>query len=178
MSQSLTSDVQPFQNVVLIGMPGVGKSTLGVLLAKALGYDFLDTDLLIQRRTGQTLAAYMLDQGYQALRHLEAQVIQELNTRGTVIATGGSAVYSSQAMAHLGALGVVVYLRCRLETLAPRIASMADRGIAGPADQTLADVQAERVPLYEAYADLTADVQGLDSDKAVAALLRILSPQA
>lgn len=174
MSQSKPLGDEP-ENIVLIGMPGVGKSTLGVLLAKALGYDFVDTDLLIQRRTGETLATYMQSQGYQALRQLEARVILDLGCQATVVATGGSAVYSANAMAHLASLGVVVYLRCPVETLVPRIASMADRGVAAPAGQTLEEVAEERVPLYEDYADITLDTQGLDSNQALIALLGSLS---
>jgi shikimate kinase len=172
------SDAQPLQNVVLIGMPGVGKSTLGVLLAKALGFDFLDTDLSIQRRAGKTLSAYMDNKGYQALRDLEAQVIQEIDCQKTVIATGGSAVYSAEAMARLGSLGVIVYLRCSVETLVTRIPSMADRGIAAPPGQTLAAVAAERVPLYQRYADITVDIQDLDSHQALTAMQTALSCQA
>ena len=174
MSQSKPLGDEP-ENIVLIGMPGVGKSTLGVLLAKALGYDFVDTDLLIQRRAGETLATYMQSQGYLALRQLEARGILDLCCHGTVIATGGSAVYSANAMDHLASLGVVVYLRCPVETLVPRIANMADRGIAAPADQTLEDVASERVPLYEDYAHITLDTQGLDSNQALVALLGSLS---
>lgn len=174
MSQSKPLGDEP-ENIVLIGMPGVGKSTLGVLLAKALGYDFVDTDLLIQRRAGETLATYIQSQGYLALRQLEARVILDLSCHATVIATGGSAVYSANAMDHLASLGVVVYLRCPVETLVPRIANMADRGIAAPAGQTLKDVASERVPLYEDYADITLDTQGLDSNQALIALLGSLS---
>jgi shikimate kinase len=174
MTQSTSQSVEP-RNIILIGMPGVGKSTLGVLLAKALGYDFVDTDLLIQRRAGKTLATYMQAQGYQALRQLEARVILDLSCHATVVATGGSAVHSANAMAHLASLGVIVYLRCPTETLVPRIFSMADRGVAAPAGQTLEDVASERVPLYEGYADTTLDIQNLDSNQALTALLRSLS---
>ena len=177
MSQSKPLGDEP-ENIVLIGMPGVGKSTLGVLLAKALGYDFVDTDLLIQRRAGETLATYMQSQGYQALRQLEARVILDLSCQATVVATGGSAVYSANAMAHLASLGVVVYLRCPVETLVPRIASMADRGVAAPAGQTLEEVAEERVPLYEGYADITLDIRGMDNTQALTALLRRLSSNA
>ncbi len=89
------------ENIILIGMPGAGKSTLGVLLAKAIGYDFIDADLLIQRQAGMTLVDYLHNHGYQALRQLEAEVIQGLNSASSVIATGGSAVYSDEAMYHL-----------------------------------------------------------------------------
>ena len=112
---------------------------------KAIGYDFIDTDLLIQRQAGMTLGDYLFKHGYQSLRQLEAEVIQGLNSASSVIATGGSAVYSDEAMYHLKASGYVVYLQCALDVLDGRIASMSDRGIAAPSGQTLADVQAERI---------------------------------
>ena len=162
------------ENIILIGMPGAGKSTLGVGLAKAIGYDFIDTDLLIQRQAGMTLGDYLHNHGYQALRRLEAEVIQGLDSTSTVIATGGSAVYSDEAMYHLKASGYVVYLQCTLDVLDGRIASMSDRGIAAPSGQTLADVQAERIPRYEHFADLTVEVSRQDMEQALVNILRQL----
>ena len=162
------------ENIILIGMPGAGKSTLGVGLAKAVGYDFIDTDLLIQRQAGMTLGDYLHNHGYLALRRLEAEVIQGLDSTSTVIATGGSAVYSDEAMYHLKASGYVVYLQCTLDVLDGRIASMSDRGIAAPSGQTLADVQAERIPRYEHFADLTVEVSRQDSEQALANILQQL----
>ena len=162
------------ENIILIGMPGAGKSTLGILLAKAIGYDFIDTDLLIQRQAGMTLGDYLFNHGYQALRQLEADVIQELDPASSVIATGGSAVYSDEAMYHLKVSGYVVYLQCVLDVLDERIASMSDRGIAAPSGQTLADVQAERIPRYEHFADLTVEVSHQDSKQALASILQRL----
>ena len=162
------------ENIILIGMPGAGKSTLGVLLAKAIGYDFIDTDLLIQRQAGMTLGDYLFNHGYQSLRQLEAEVIQGLNSASSVIATGGSAVYSDEAMYHLKASGYVVYLQCALDVLDGRIASMSDRGIAAPSGQTLADVQAERIPRYEHFADLTVEVSRHDMEQALVNILRQL----
>ena len=162
------------ENIILIGMPGAGKSTLGVGLAKAVGYDFIDTDLLIQRKAGMTLGDYLHNHGYQALRRLEAEVIQGLDSTSTVIATGGSAVYSDEAMYHLKASGYVVYLQCTLDVLDGRIASMSDRGIAAPSGQTLADVQAERIPRYEHFADLTVEVSRHDMEQALVNILRQL----
>ena len=162
------------ENIILIGMPGAGKSTLGVGLAKAVGYDFIDTDLLIQRQAGMTLGDYLHNHGYLALRRLEAEVIQGLDSTSTVIATGGSAVYSDEAMYHLKASGYVVYLQCTLDVLDGRIASMSDRGIAAPSGQTLADVQAERIPRYEHFADLTVEVSRHDMEQALVNILRQL----
>lgn len=165
----------PAHNVVLIGMPGAGKSTLGVLLAKAIGYDFIDTDLVIQRKAGMRLGSYLASRGYQALRQLEAEVICALDHTGTVIATGGSAVYSQAAMQHLRANGRVVYLQCALEVLDQRIASMDERGIAAPSGQTLADVQAERIPLYEQFAEITVGVGSENMDSTLGKIIRHLN---
>lgn len=165
----------PAHNVVLIGMPGAGKSTLGVLLAKAIGYDFIDTDLVIQRKAGMRLGSYLASRGYQALRQLEAEVICALDHTGTVIATGGSAVYSQAAMQHLRANGRVVYLQCALEVLDQRIASMDERGIAAPSGQTLADVQAERIPIYEQFAEITVGVGSENMDSTLGKIIRHLN---
>ena len=151
-------------------MPGAGKSTLGVLLAKAIGYDFIDTDLLIQRQAGMPLGASLHNRGYQALRQLEAEVIQGLNSTSSVIATGGSAVYCDEAMYHLKASGYVVYLQCALDVLDGRIASMSDRGIAAPTGQTLADVLAERTPRYEHFADVTVEVSNQEAEQALVSI--------
>jgi shikimate kinase len=165
----------PANNVVLVGMPGAGKSTLGVLLAKALGYDFVDSDLLIQRRAEQTLAAYIQSHGYAALRALEAEVIQTLVLERTVIATGGSAVYSVDAMSHLQAMGRIIYLRCPLAVLRQRIEGAEDRGIAAPAGQSLSDIEAERTPLYAGYANLTLDIGEGDMQAAATDLVGLLA---
>ena len=161
-------------NIILIGMPGAGKSTIGVLLAKAIGYDFIDTDLLIQRQAGMPLGDYLHNRGYQALRQLEAEVIQGLNAISSVIATGGSAVYSDEAMYHLKASGYVIYLQCALDVLDGRIASMSNRGIAAPTGQTLADVLAERTPRYEHFADVTVEVSNQDAEQALARIRKQL----
>ena len=156
-------------------MPGAGKSTLGVLLAKAIGHDFIDTDLVIQRQAGMTLGSYLASRGYEALRQLEAEVICALDHAGTVIATGGSAVYSQAAMQHLRANGRVVYLKCALDVLDQRIASMDERGIAAPSGQTLADVQAERIPLYEQFAEITVGVGSENMDSTLGKIIRHLN---
>ena len=155
-------------------MPGAGKSTLGVLLAKALGYDFLDTDLLIQRQANQTLADYLRKNGHQALRQLESRIIATLDVQQTVIATGGSAIYGASAMQHLACLGQIVYLRCPLSVLEQRIGDMSDRGVAAPPGQGLPEVEAERVPLYEQYANATLDVGIQSMDNALNTLLNLI----
>ena len=155
-------------------MPGAGKSTLGVLLAKALAYDFLDTDLLIQRRASLTLAEYLHKHDHQALRQLESQTIADLNVQQTVIATGGSAIYGETAMRHLALMGNIVYLRCPLSVLDQRIGDMNARGIAAPPGQGLNEVEAERVPLYKQYADATLDVGTQSMEDALDQLLTLI----
>ncbi len=145
------------ENVVLIGMPGSGKSTVGVLLAKALGYGFLDVDLVIQQREGALLQEIIDERGVEAFLDAEEAAVRSVDCRQSVIAPGGSAVCREGAALHLKALGPVVYLRVPLEELSVRIRNLSTRGIAMEPGQTLADVMAFRAPLYERYADLTID---------------------
>ena len=144
-------------NIILIGMPGCGKSTVGVLLAKALGYDFIDTDVVIQLQEGEVLQELVACRGYLELRRIEQNVLLSLQITRTVLATGGSAVYSEAAMAALANNGTIVYLAAPLTVIAGRIHNFASRGIACPRDQDLAAIYAERVPLYEQYAELTVE---------------------
>ena len=144
--------------ISLIGMPGSGKSTVGVLLAKRLGFDFVDTDLLIQARENATLAEIIARTDHQYLRDLEEQVLLDMPLTHGVISTGGSVVYSPAIMTRLAAATRLVYLRARVETVIYRISLAPDRGIASPGGHTLEDIYAERVPLYERYAELTVDV--------------------
>lgn len=141
-------------NIILIGMPGAGKSTVGVQLAKHLAYEFVDTDLLIQTQEGKPLQDILDQQGCKTLRQIEADILCQLALTKTVIATGGSAVYSDNAMNHLKSLGVVVYLQISSDTVLKRINNEGTRGIARTQGQTLLDVFNERVPLYEQYADI------------------------
>jgi len=132
-------------NIILIGLPGCGKSTLGVQLAKAMGFAFLDSDISIQSKVGQTLQSLMDEHGYLALRQVEEDVLQDLHTSSTVIATGGSAVYSSKAMEHLKKQGTIVYLKVTPATILKRINNASTRGIARAPEQTLDDVIAENL---------------------------------
>ena len=141
-------------NVTLIGMPGSGKSTVGVLLAKLLGYQFLDVDLLIQEREGALLQEILDSRGTAAFLDAEELAVRSLSCRRTVIAPGGSAVCREKAALHLKAMGPVVYLQVPLEELTRRIKNLSTRGIAMEPGQTLADVMASREPLYNKYADL------------------------
>ncbi|MGE3550093.1 MAG: shikimate kinase [Geobacter sp.] len=154
-----------FSNIVLIGMPGAGKSTIGVLLAKQTALGFVDTDLLIQSAAGRSLQAIVDREGYLALRQLEEQVLLGLSVNKHVIATGGSAVYSERAMAHLKTNGLVIYLDVDLATLSARIDNLGTRGLAKRPDQTLADLLHERTALYQRYADLTIPCTGLSHEQ-------------
>ena len=147
-------------NITLIGMPGSGKSTGGVLLAKAMGYDFLDVDLLIQQREGKLLQDILDSRGVDYFLDTEAEIIRSVDCHRTVLAPGGSAVCRAEGMAHLKSLGPVVYLRVPMEELYRRIKNLSSRGIAMNPGESLADVMAFRAPLYEKYADLIVDVLG------------------
>ena len=145
------------EDVILIGMPGSGKSTVGVLLAKLLGYQFLDVDLLIQEREGALLQEILDSRGTQAFLDAEEAAVRSLDCRRHVIAPGGSAVCREGAALHLKELGPVIYLRVPLEELTRRVQNLSTRGIAMEPGQTLADVLAYRDPLYRKYADLVVD---------------------
>jgi shikimate kinase len=166
MSTSLTS----FDTVSLIGMPGVGKSTVGVLLAKRLGLAFSDADISIQTREGRTLQEILDTDGYLRLREIEESVLLEMPLDNRVVATGGSVVYSPRIMQRLAAAGPVVYLRADLDTLRTRVAANPERGIASDAAHSFEDIYAERVPLYEHYASCTIDAASGSTD-AVATLI-------
>lgn len=161
-------------NIVLIGMPGAGKSTVGVLLAKALTYNFLDTDISIQRRTNQKLQDIIEQSGLDAFISLENETLKRLEVDGCVIATGGSAVYGEQAMEHLRSIARVVYIRLSLEEIERRICDIKTRGIAMKKGETLADVYAKRVPLYEKYADIIVEGDGTTIEECVENVIRKL----
>lgn len=150
-------------NIILIGMPGSGKSTVGVLLAKFLGYGFLDVDLVIQQHEHALLQDIIDHRGVNHFLDCEEAAVCSLNCSRHVIAPGGSAVLREKAAAHLKSLGPVVYLNVPLEELTQRIQNMSTRGIAMEKGQTLADVMAVRTPLYQQYADLIIDCSGNQS---------------
>lgn len=144
-------------NLVLIGMPGAGKSTIGVILARYLSKDFVDTDLLIQNRHNQSLQEILNEHGYLKLRQFEEEEILRLKVKNTVIATGGSAVYSEQAINHLKQDGRIVYLKLEANQLLDRIANLETRGIAKAQGQSFYDLYKERGLLYERYGQITID---------------------
>lgn len=147
-------------NIILIGMPGSGKSSVGVVLAKALGYGFLDADLLIQEREGALLQDILNDRGVEAFLDVEGEVIASIQCRRTVIAPGGSCVCRENAMEHLRELGAVVYLKLSYDEVVGRIHNLDSRGIALQPGQTLQDVYNYRTPLYEKYAHITVEADG------------------
>lgn len=169
------SRLGPSDNLVLIGMPGAGKSTIGVLLAKRLGLDFLDTDLAIQTQEGRTLQDIVDAEGSAALRVIEERVLSSLTLNRCVIATGGSAVYSDPAMARLKGSGLVVNLLCPLAVIEQRVSNQDTRGLVRAPGQTLADLYRERVPLYARYADITVDMNDDRPDQVVEKVIQAIS---
>jgi shikimate kinase len=170
MTQSRDRD-----NLVLVGMPGAGKSTVGVLLAKATGRDFIDTDVLIQAREDRSLQQLLDFLGRDAFIRLETRHLTALGVSRTVIATGGSAVYGAGAMQRLAAGGRVIYLRVPLEVLEQRIRNMGTRGIVKEPHQSLAEIFEERSPLYERWAGITVDCENLTADQVVDTILGALA---
>lgn len=164
------------QNLVLIGMPASGKSTLGVMAAKALGWDFLDTDVHIQVQQGCTLQALIAQRGAEAFGALEADCVCNLALRRCVVATGGSVVFSARAMAHLQGLGRVVWLQVGLEELHRRIGDLDARGVLRRPGQTLEAIFAERQPLYRRFAHATLACDGRAPEALVAALAAGVGP--
>lgn len=152
-------------NITLIGMPGAGKSTIGIILAKYLTFGFIDTDILIQINHQQSLQQIMDETGYLNLRRIEEGEILKLNMDNHVIATGGSAVYSEKAMAHLKRISVIVFLKVTSHVLEKRIHNYATRGIAKSADQSFAQLFDERQALYERYGDITIDCAAMDQEE-------------
>ena len=162
-------------NVTLIGMPVAGKSTLGVVLAKILGYEFLDSDLLIQKTEKRRLYEIIDQEGTEGFKAIENRVNASIQTDRTVIATGGSVVYCSEAMEHLKSIGKVVYLKISLESLAKRLGNLEKRGVLLKEGQTLKSLYEERTPLYEKYADIVVDEEGKDLEASLQAVLETLS---
>lgn len=153
------------KNIVLIGMPGVGKSTIGVILAKQLGYQFVDADLLIQQQEKRLLHQIITQEGIEGFLAIENRVNASIDAERSVIATGGSVVYGKEAMEHLRSIGTVVYLKLSYEALQSRLRNLKDRGVVLREGQTLLDLYQERTPLYEKYADLVIDEEGLDIEQ-------------
>ncbi len=164
----------PDNNIVLIGMPGVGKSTIGVLVAKALSRDFTDTDLYIQSRECRRLQDILDGSGRDTFLALEERYILSLECRAHVLATGGSVVYSKPAMAHLADGGIIVHLDLPFDLLERRISNLPTRGVVMASGQSLRTLYDERQPLYRKYADIMVSCAGLTHDEAVLAIINML----
>lgn len=164
-------------NIVLIGMPGAGKSTLGVVLAKILGMDFVDGDILIQNQAGNTLQKIIDAQGVDGFLQVENDVLAAVDVQNTVISTGGSAIYSDEAMKHLTEIGTVVYLDVSLEELRSRLGSLHERGVVmrKGVSMSLDEIFEERGPLYRKYAEVTLQTDGLTVREATRKLVDALS---
>ena len=154
-------------NITLIGMPASGKSTVGVLLAKRLGYSFVDVDILIQEQEGRLLKEIIAQEGTDGFLEVENRVNAGLNVHHSVIAPGGSVIYGKEAMEHLKKISIVVYLKLSYEEVEERLGNLVDRGVALKDGMTLRDLYDERIVYYEKYADITIDETGLDAGNTV-----------
>ncbi|MDF2514361.1 MAG: hypothetical protein K0S04_4227 [Herbinix sp.] len=153
------------KNVVLIGMPGAGKSTIGVILAKVLGYRFIDSDLLIQEQEKCLLKDIIERDGLEGLLRIEEQVNSDIKVEESVIATGGSVIYGERAMEHLREIGTVVYIQLSYETIDNRLDNIKQRGVVFQEGQTLQDLYVERCPLYEKYAHIIVNAENLGMEE-------------
>ena len=160
------------KNIVLIGMPGAGKSTVGVVLAKKLGFAFLDSDLVIQSREGRLLHEIIEQQGVEKFWFIEEEANLSIDAVRTVIATGGSVIYGSRAMEHLGQNGIIIYLTLSCREIAGRLGDLNERGVTLREGQTLETLYEERTPLYEKYAHITMDCENLSIREIVEEIVR------
>ena len=162
------------ENIILIGMPAVGKSTVGVVVAKRLGYEFLDTDLLIQKEEGKLLKDIIAEKGTDGFLEVEDRVNAGVNVMKTVVSPGGSVVYCENAMKHYKEIGTIVYLKVSFETINKRLKNAKNRGVVLRDGQTLKDLYDERTALFEKYADITVSEEGLGLDDTIDAVLAVL----
>ncbi|SER86981.1 shikimate kinase [Lachnobacterium bovis] len=161
-------------NIILIGMPGAGKSTIGVILAKVKGYNFVDTDLVIQEKEGRLLHDIIASEGTDGFIKIEEEVNASIVCDKTVIAPGGSVIYGPKAMEHFKEIGTIVYLKISLKVLKKRLGDLERRGVVLKDGQTLTDLYNERVPLFEKYADITVDEEDCNVEETVKCILNVL----
>jgi len=166
------------KNIILIGMPASGKSTVGVILAKVLGKNFIDTDIVIQHREGKRLAKIIEENGIDGFMKCEEEAILATDVVNTVVATGGSAVYSAPAMEHLAENGIIVYLKVKLPALKRRLGNFKERGIVIKPTETIEGMFKARSVLYEKYADVTVDEDGASIEETVSAIRKSLEARA
>lgn len=162
------------RNITLIGMPAAGKSTVGVLLAKRLGYSFVDVDIVIQNQEGKLLKEIIAEQGLDGFLEVENRVNARISEHEAVIAPGGSVIYGKEAMENLKSQGVVVYLKISFEELTERLGNVVDRGVVLREGMTLRDLYEERIAYFEKYADITIDEEGKDFGEVVDELRRLM----
>lgn len=164
-------------NITLIGMPSSGKSTIGVLLAKRLGYSFVDVDIVIQEKEGRLLKEIIAEQGRDGFMEVENRINAELDVTHSVIAPGGSVIFGKEAMEHYKEISQIVYLKLGLEEVERRIGNVVDRGVVLKEGQTLKDLYEERIPYYEKYADITIDETGQTAGRIVDTLRKLIEEQ-
>ena len=162
------------KNIVLIGMPGAGKSSIGVVLAKNMGMSFVDSDLVIQEQEGKKLHELIEENGLEGFLAIESRVNAALHPKTAVIATRGSAIYSEQAMEHLRSIAMVVYLKLPYESIQERLGDLTERGVVLREGLTLRGLYEERVPLYEKYANMTVDCENKNIREIVTELAKRL----
>ncbi len=162
-------------NLVFIGMPGVGKSTVGVILAKLLGYKFIDSDILIQEIENRLLHEIISNEGVEGFLEIENRINASIEANKSIIATGGSVVYGKEAMEHLKSIGKVIYLKVSYEQIEQRLSDIKGRGVALREGQTLWDLYEERTALYEQYADLIIDEENLTVEETIAFILEAIN---
>ena len=155
------------KNIIFIGMPAVGKSTVGVVVAKRLGYEFIDTDLLIQKQENRLLREIIAEEGLDGFLSIENQVNRDVEAEHAVISPGGSVVYCEEAMKHYKEIGTIVYLHASFEVINSRLKNAKKRGVALRDGQTLKDLYDERVVLFEKYADITVSEDGLELEETI-----------
>lgn len=160
-------------NIILIGMPGVGKSTVGVVLAKILGYHFIDSDIVIQQKENRKLSEIIKDEGILEFIDIENRINASIEGNKTVIATGGSVVYGKEAMEHYKKIGTVIYLKLGYEEIEGRLGDIKNRGVVLKDGQDLKMLYDERCVLYEKYADLVVDEAGLNVEETIEKILKI-----
>lgn len=160
-------------NIVLIGMPGVGKSTIGVVLAKMMGYQFVDADLVIQEKEGKLLCEIIAEVGTEGFIEVENRINSQIETKHAIIATGGSVVYGAEAMAHLKEIGTVLYLKLPFDEINQRLQDIKGRGVVLREGQTLKELYEERVLLYEKYADIIVDEYLLNVEETIEKIMEL-----
>lgn len=162
------------KNIIFIGMPAVGKSTVGVVVAKRLGYEFIDTDLLIQKQEKRLLREIIAQEGIDNFLKIENQVNRDVQAEQAVISPGGSVVYCEEAMQHYKEQGTIVYLQASFATISSRLKNAKKRGVTLREGQTLKDLYNERIVLFEKYADITVSEDGQELEKTIENVLEAL----